>query len=823
MFRDVQYALRGLRNSPGFTAIAVLTLALGIGVNTTIFSMVNAILLKPLPVDRPDELVDIYSRPSNMTEEFGTTSWLDYQEYRDQSETLSGIVAYTNFFANFAREGRSELIVGEVVSGNYFDVLGVPPRLGRSFAPEETATELTHPVTVLSHGFWQSRFGADPAVLGQTVRLNSTDYTVIGVAPASFGGMMPAVRAQMWVPTMMIEDIEPLGNQRWTGGDWGDTRLERRGQRWLWMRGRRQPGLETSRVQAELEGIAARLAAEYTDSNELETIRVMETSGIVINPGFDNILSSAGALLLGVVALVLLVACANLANMLLARAATRRREIAIRLAIGAGRGRLLRQMLTESLTLAIAGGVAGLALASGLIRLIAAYQPPMPIDIDVDFSLDWRVLAFTLGASALTGVAFGLVPAMRASRPDLVPALKSDGAAEDNGRRGLTLRDALVVVQVSVSIVLLVAGALLVRSLGAASQVDLRYDADRISFMALAMEMNGYDSERSEAFFDVARARLEALPGVESVALVSRVPLSLNDNNWGVFIDGHQSSSADPPYTTAGASVDEHYFSTLDLAITSGRDFTTADVVEQRRVSVVTQAFATRYFPNTNAVGQQFRTSWEADPHEIIGVVEDYRVNTPGEEPTPYLHTPLRRDTVFGNFMVRTSAPAATQLLRQENEIHAIDPDLVFLDSGPMRQLAETRLFAVRLGAWLIGSFGLLALVLAAVGLYGVIGYSVSRRTREIGIRIALGAESGNVLKLVLRQGMTLVMVGGVVGAALAAAAGQLLSSVLFVSPVDPMAFAMALAILLAVAAFANWVPARRASRVDPMVALRGE
>ncbi len=822
MFRDVQYALRGLRNSPGFTAIAVLTLALGIGVNTTIFSMVNAILLKPLPVHNPGELVDIYGRPSNMTAEFGSTSWLDYQSYREQSETLSDITAYTNFFANFAREGRSELIVGEIVSGNYFDVLGVAPQLGRTFAPEEAATQLTHPVAVLSHGFWQSRLGADPGAVGQTVRLNSTDYTVIGVAPADFRGMMPAVRAQMWVPTMMVEDVEPLGNQRWTGGS-GETRLERRGSRWLWMRGRRAPGVETPRVQAELEGIATRLESEYTESNELETVHVMNTSGIVINPSFDGVLSSAGALLLGVVAMVLLVACANLANMLLARAAVRQREIAIRLAIGAGRGRLLRQMLTESLTLALAGGVAGLALAAGLIRLIAAYQPPMPIDIDVDFGLDWRVLAFTLAASALTGVAFGLVPAMRSSRPDLVPALKSDGTSDPHRRRGLTLRDALVVVQVSVSIVLLVAGALLVRSLSAASQVDLRYDAERISFVALAMEMNGYDGERSEAFFNVARSRLDALPGVEGVALVSRVPLSLNDNNWGVFIDGHQSSSADAPYMIGGASVDERYFSAMGLEIISGRGINAGDVIEKRRVSVATQAFASRFFPNTNAVGQQFRTRWDADPHEIIGIVEDYRVNTPGEEPTPYLHMPLPRDTGFGNFIVRTAAPATTQILRLENEIHAVDPDLVFLDSGPMRKLAETRLFAVKLGAWLIGSFGLLALVLAAVGLYGVIGYSVSRRTREIGIRIALGAESGNVLKLVLRQGMTLVVIGGAAGALLAAVAGRLLASVLFVSPVDPIAFAMALAVLLGVAAFANWVPARRASRVDPMISLRGE
>ncbi|NKB89586.1 MAG: FtsX-like permease family protein [Acidobacteria bacterium] len=653
------------------------------------------------------------------------------------------------------------------------------------------------------------------------MKLNGVDYTVIGVAPASFNGMLPAVRAQMWVPAMMVEDVEPLGNQRYTGGT-GANRIERRGQRWLWMRGRRAPGIEPEQVQADLDGISARLREEYPDSNELEQLVVRETSGIVINPGFDGILSGAGALILGVVSLVLLVACANLANMLLARAAARKREIAIRLAIGAGRSRLLRQMLTESLTLAIAGGAAGLLLATWLIQLIAAYQPPLPIAIDADFSLDWRVFAFTMLASAVTGIAFGLVPALRSSRPDLVPALKDASGADLDGR-GLTLRDVLVVVQVSVSIVLLVAGALLVRSLGAAQQIDLGYDMNRINFVSIAMEMNGYDEANSEAFFSESKARLEALPGVEGVTLMSRVPLSVNDNNWGVVLDGHQTSSADTPYLTGGASVDEHYFDTLGLEILNGRGVETTDAIDQTRVVVVTQAFASRYFDGGNAVGEQLRTGWEAEPYEIVGVVEDYRVNTPGEEPTPYLHFPLRRNTVFGNFMVRTTAAAETQTLAIEREIRGIDPQIVFLDAGPMTKLAETRLFAVKLGAWLIGAFGALALLLAAVGLYGVIGYSVSRRTREIGIRMALGAEKGRVVSLILKQGLTLVLVGGAVGAALAGLTGRFLSSVLYVSPLDPVAFAMALGVLVAVAAFANWVPARRAAKVDPMISLRGE
>jgi predicted permease len=821
LLRDLHYAMRTLRNSPGFTAVAVMTLALGIGVNATIFSMVNAVLLKPLPVHRADELVDIYSRPSNQPNEFGTTSWIDYMEYRQQSQTLAGLVAYTNFFGNFASEGRSELVVGEIVSDNYFDVLGVPPLLGRAFRADEFVTQQTHPVVVLSHGFWQSRFSADPDVIGESLKLNGVDYTVIGVAPATFRGMLPAVRAQMWVPAMMVEEVEPLGNQRYTGGT-GATRIERRGQRWLWMRGRRAEGVEPSQVQAELGAIAARLAIDYPDSNELETVSIRETSSVHINPGFDGVLSGAGALILGVVSLVLLVACANLANMLLARAAARTREIAIRLALGAGRGRLLRQMLTESLALALAGGAAGLLLASWLIQLLAAYQPPLPIDIDADFSLDWRVFAFTLLASAITGIAFGLVPALRASRPDLVPALKDSGAAEGE-RHGFSLRDVLVVVQVAVSIVLLVSGALLVRSLGAAQQIDLGYDIGRLNFMAIAMEMNGYDNESSEAFFELTRARLEAVPGVESVALMSRVPLSVNDNNWGIVLDGHQNSSTDAPYVTGGAYIDENYFDTLGVAVTSGRGIEADDAIDQRRVVVVSQSFADRYFQGAGVVGEQLRTGWDGDPYDIVGVVEDYRVNSPGEAPTPYLHFPLRRDTVFGNFMVRTAAPADTQTLQLEREIFAVDPEIVFLDSGPMTKLAETRLFAVKLGAGLIGAFGLLALVLAAVGLYGVIGYSVSRRTREIGIRIALGAERGRVVQLILGQGMKLVALGGLVGAVLAALTGQLLSSVLFVSALDPLAFVMALGVLMVVAAFANWLPARRAATVDPMISLRGE
>jgi predicted permease len=822
LLRDLRYAIRALSNSPGFTFVAILTLALGIGVNSTIFSLVNAILLKPLPVEAPEELVDIYGH-TETSSSHDTSSYPNYLDYRQQSETLSGIMGYTNFFANLSIQGSSELVVGELVTDNYFSVLGVQPALGRAFSPDEFAAPGAAPVAILSHPFWQTRFAGDPGVLGQTLRMNGIVYTVIGVAPKSFGGMFPAVTAQMWVPVAMVEEVEPLGNQRNSGRSPGDTRLERRGQHWLWLKGRMNPGVAVEEVRTELDGIAARLSQQYPETNALERLTLLRTNDVAVNPDFDRTLMPAGMVLLGAVGLVLLVACANLANMLLARAATRRRELAIRLAIGANRGQVIRQLFTESMALALAGGTVALLLAFWLARLIARFQPPLPIELGLDITPDWRVLLFTLAAAALTGIVFGLIPALRASRPDLVPALKDTGEGPSRRGRRVELRDALVVVQVAVSLVLLVAGSLMVRSLGAAQRVDLGYDLDRTAYLGLAMEMNGYDSEQAGIFYESGRLRLDALPEVESVGLTSRVPLSLNNNGFGVFIDGHQSSGSDRPYVMDGASVDENYFEALALTVVAGRGIEPADRDERRRVVVVSETMAARYWPEENVLGREFRLSWEGQPYQIVGIVADYKVDTPGEAPKPYLHLPLPRQSVFANFLVRTTTPADELVPALERELLSLDPDLVFLDTGTMRELGDVRLFPIRAGAWLIGVFGLLALVLAAVGLYGVIAYSVSRRVREIGVRKALGAETNRVVGLVLRQGMVLVGIGGVVGAVLAGLSARFLSSVLFVGSFDPVSFLGAFGVLALVAALANWIPARRASRVDPMVALRGE
>ena len=819
LLQDLRYALRGLRKAPAFTLVAVATIALGIGVNTTIFSLVNAVLLRPLPVEHPEELVDIYGHTATSSSH-DTSSYPNFLDYQGQSETLSGLMAYTNFFANLSIDGSSELVVGELVSESYFPVLGIQPAIGRAFSPDEFAAQSASPVAVLSHPFWQSRFAGDPDILGRNLRMNGIVYTVVGVAPEDFGGMFPALTSQMWIPVAMVEEVEPLGNQR--GGGPGATRLERRGQHFLWMKGRMKPGVGVGQVRAEMEGIAARLAAEYPETNELERLTVIATNDVAINPDFDSTVAPVGLVLLGAVGLVLLVACANLANMMMARASARRRELAVRLAMGANRSRLVRQMLTESMTLALAGGVTAILLASWLVGLIVRLQPPLPIDLGFDIAVDWRVLVFTLAATGVTGIAFGLIPAMRASSPNLVPALKDTGEGDGGQGRRIELRDALVVVQVAVSLVLLVSGALMVRSLGAAGRVDLGYDLDRTAYLGLAMEMNGYNAQDAGVFYESGKLRLQGLPGVEAVGLTSRVPQSLNNNGFGVFIDGHQSSGSDEPYIMNGARVDENYFDALGLEVVAGREIEFADRDERRRVAVVSQTMAGRYWPDQNAIGREFRTSWEGPLYRIVGIAEDYRVDTPGESPKPYIHLPLSLESTFGNYLVRTTTPAAEFLPTLERELRVLEPDLVFLETGTARGLTAVRLFPIRAGAWLIGAFGVLALLLAAVGLYGVIGFSVSRRVREIGIRKALGAETNSVMGLILRQGMVLVAIGGVIGAGLAALAAQVLSSALFVGAFDFISFAAAFGVLAGVAAVANWIPAQRASRVDPMVALRG-
>jgi macrolide transport system ATP-binding/permease protein len=817
--QDIRYALRGLRRAPGFTAVAMLTLALGIGVNSAIFSIVNAVLFQPLAVDRPEQLVNIYGHTATSSAH-ETHSYPNYVDYRRQTTTVTDLVAYSNFFAHASFEGSSDLVVGELVSDNYFATLGIRPAAGRSFSADEFQGVGASPVAVISHGLWQTRFGSASGVVGRQFRMNGRPYTVIGVAPSTFGGMVPAVTAQMWIPTTMAEQVEPLGNQRTSGRSTGATRFEQRGRHWLWLKGRMKPGVTPAQVRSEFETMASRLAVAYPETNELERVAVVPSVDVRINPDADKAIAPVGFVLVGAVSLVLIVACGNLANLMLARGASRLREISLRLALGANRVRLMRQLMTESMVLAIAGGLVAVPVSAGLARVVASVQPPLPIELGLRISPDWRVLAFTMVTAIATGVLVGLLPALRASRPNLVPALK-EGSEWMGGRRRVELRDALVVMQLAVSLVLVVAGALLVRSLSVAARVDLGYDVDRIAYLAVAGEMNGLDGGNAGAFFEQGRQRLASMPQVEAVALASRIPMSLNNNGFSVFIEGHQSSSTDEPYRVDGTYIDENYFDAMGLELVAGRRIDRADRDEGRRVAVVTQTMARRYWPDREALGRDFRLRFDGEPWRVIGVVDDYKVDTPGESPKSYIHLPLRADESFANYVIRTRQAAEPLVATLEREMRALRPDLVFMDTGSLRELSDVRLFPVLAGAWLIGTFGVLALAVAAVGLYGVIGYSVSRRVREIGIRKALGAESAEVVGMVMREGMLLVLIGGALGGVLAAFASRALSSVLYVGSFDVIGFAAAFAVLLSVAGLANAMPAWRASRVDAMIALR--
>jgi len=817
--QDLRYAARGLRRSPAFTLVALVTLALGIGVNSSIFSVVNAILFRPLPVERPEELVEIYGHQSTSSEH-GTHSYPNYLTYRSATTTLSELVGHSNFFANLSIAGSSDIVVGELVTDNYFRALGVRAALGRTFAADETSAIDASAYAIISDRFWKTKFAGAPDVVGKTFRMNGIVYSIVGVAPPDFRGMIPAVTAQMWIPATMAEKVEPMGNQRVSGRSAGNTRFERRGQHWMRLKGRMKPGVTEAQVRAEFEGLVRRLGEAHPETMAKERIRVVASRDVRITPDIDSAIAPAGLLMVAAVGLVLVVACANLANLMLARAAGRRREIAVRAALGAERSRLVRQLLTESLLLSLLGGAVALPVAAGLAALIARVQPPLPIDVGLALSPDWRVLLFTMVVAVVTGAIFGLIPALRASRPDLVPALKD---ATSNGvRRRFELRDALVVVQVAVSLVLVVGGALMVRSLSAAGRVPLGYDADRTAQLALALEMVGYDRERGGQFLEEGVRRLQSLPQVEAVALTSRLPLSLNNNGFSVFIPGRETAD-NRPIAIDGAYVDERYFDALRIKLLAGRTIEPADRDERRRVVVITSAMAQGYWPGEPeaALGREFRLREGGDLYRVVGVVADYKVDTPGERPKAYIHLPFSRAESFGNYIVRTSVTASGMVPVLQRELRTLDPDLVFLDRGTLRGLADVRLFPVRAGAVLIGAFGALALIVAAVGLYGVIGYSVSRRIREIGIRKALGARNGQLLGMVLGEGMVLVAIGGVIGAALAGAAARVLSSALFVGPFDVVSFAIAFGVLAFVALLANAVPARRAARVDPMVALR--
>ena len=820
--RDLRQGIRQLLHSPGFAAAAIGSLALGIGLNVTIFSIVNAVLLRGQAFERPDRLVEIYSGISKDYPQL-TTSYPDLQDIARGADAFSGLAASSYVRGILSTSGKGQLVTGETITSNFFRVLGIPIVNGREFRDDENQTPDASPVIIISHGLWQRSLGGSPNAIGATLKISGVEYTVVGVAPRQFAGTVPGIVADFWVPLMMVEKFSFSGVQSSSQEDPGTTRLTRRGNRWLIVKGRLADGRTIDEARAQLETIYARLRNEYPITNKDVTVSVVPSAGVRFHPMLDGYFQAASGGLTVAVGLVLVIACGNVAGLLLARATARRRELAIRAAIGASRGRLIQQLLAEGLVLSVAGGVLGVAIAwwagSALQGLMSTDVFPIPVTFD--FSIDRTVLLFAVAASMITALIFGLAPAWSASRPELVPSLKA--SAEGDQRTRFSTRDLLVLGQVTLSTVLLVAGALLARGLAAAQSTDLGYDPQPLSSLAFNLGMNGYDDARAEAFEKRAIDALRAVPGVVAVSTATRLPLSPDINMDGIRIPGHHTAEEqETPVDTAAVGPD--YFTTVAIPIVSGRAFTPDDVAQHRNVMIVNETFARQYWPGGNALGQRvYRGGYHTPPWEIVGIVRDHKVRSVGENPRPYMHVP----DGFGrnvNIVVRTGTRAETSLPALRNALWALEPDIVFTEDVPAEQVAATTVLPTRIAAIVLGAFGLLALLLAAIGLYGVVAYAVSRRTREIGIRIALGAPRAVVLRVLATRGAVVAVAGLLLGGLMGAGVGQLLSSMLYgVSAFDLVAFTIASGVLLGITGIANLVPTLSAMRIDPVRALRSE
>jgi predicted permease len=823
-FGDVRYALRWLRRSPGFASVAILSLAIGIGFNTALFTIVDAVLFRPLPVERPDRLVEVYTTsPDGDT--YATSSYPDYADLKAQNHVFSDLIAYCPILAAVSAGERSRMALGEVVTGNFFTVLGVRAKIGRTILPSDDRQGANR-VVLLSHGTWTREYGANPTIVGQTIRIHGQPYTVIGVAEPSFTGMMPVLSAALWIPTVYVDDGEPGGMISTVPSPIGNTRLERRGSRFLFLKGRLTDGASPEQAQADLNVIMQQLAAANPQTNKDRRVSVIRTTQVHLHPDADRALLPIALGLMVVVALVLLIACANVASMLLARASGRQKEIGVRLAIGASRGRLTAQLLTESAVMAAFGAAAGLALGWALTRLALSIKLPIPFPLVFGLQIDGRVLAFTAGVTTLAALMAGLAPALKATRPNLVSELKGDAMAAALGSRKWTLRDLLVVAQIAVTMVLLVVSGLLTRSLVAAQAMRLGFEPQGLAMLSTELGLIGYDDTRAERLYAQALDRVRALPDLESAALAERTPFAINYNRSNIFIPGRHQPGDLKGYVTDVTRVSPEYFRTLGVSVVQGRNFSTSDTPSSPGVAIVNESFARKHWPGENAVGKIINTQEVDGPvYEIVGVAADHKVSTVGEKPTPYVHFAYSQRPSTGETIVaRTRGDAGQLLSAMRRELLALEPNVVFLDNQTMTAQVDMTLMPARLGAMSISGVGLVAMVLASIGLYGVIAYSVARRTREIGIRMALGAPGSSVVGLVMRQGLTLTGLGAAAGALLALVAAKAVAGALYdVSAIDPVTWISATITLFVVAALANAVPARRACIVDPSAALRSE
>jgi predicted permease len=804
--QDLRSGIRLLRAHPGFTAVAVISLAVGIGANTAMFSVADAILLHPLPVGQPSEIVRLMSVSPG--DESGGVSYLDLLDLSRQTRSLAGITGYAHALIGFraGSSGAAQVKLAAMTATNFFDVLGVRLLVGRGFR----AGEDRQPVCVLGYDLWRSAFAGDPSVAGQTIRLSNLDVTVVGVVPQSFGGLEQFVREQVYVPIGMWPRF----------ADEVRAGLERRDHRMVAAYGRLRPGVTSREAQSEMAAIAANLARAYPEANRGRTVAVMtERAARERN---DPTLAPLAILLIVIASLVLLIACANVANLLLSRAGARSREIAVRLAIGASKGRLMRQLLTESLLLATLGGIAGLALALAFLSYLSSIRLPSDLPIGFSLTLDERLLTVSLAATLLSGLVFGLAPAWQMVRTDLNGSLKSGEVPVVQRGPRFAARHLLVTGQVAVSTLLLVLGGLFVKDFITALRLRPGFRTDHILLVGLNPGAVRYTEAQGREFYRQVVTKAKTLPGVRSVALAANVPLGYSHSDRVVTIDGYELPRDQQGFLTFYNTVDQSFFPTMQIPLVAGRNFDEHDRPDSPLVAIVNETMAQKFWPKRSAVGG--RIQYEGKTLQVVGIVKNMKYNDISETPMPYFFVPFAQQyTAPMTLLVETSGDPSAQTAPVMAAVRGLDPEQPIQDVNTMdRFFRYGALFGDRLIAQIVTGIGVFGSLLAVIGLYGVIAYAVNRRTREIGIRVAVGADSADVLGLFLGQGVRFTLVGVAIGLVLAVVLSPFIGSQLVDgNPRDPLVLAVVPVLLSAVSLLACYVPARRATAVDPLRALR--
>ena len=807
--QDLRFAGRMLKKSPLFTGIVVITLALGIGLNTAVFSAADALLLRPLPgVVDANALMQLYRTYPGL--QYGSNSIPHFWDVQRRSGTVYSGVALWGFSPmNISASDRPIQTLAQIVSANYFTLLGVNAARGRTFVPAEDEGRGAHPVAVLSDRGWRTLFGADPTIIGRQVPVNGHNVEIIGITPPAFRGVLPLVDPIIWLPLMQLEQAQPG-----SGGS-----FENRNNNSWNVVARLRPGVSVAQARARMTSISAELHAEFPEAYAKSSITVVPQPDAGVHPMMRNAQVGLTAVVMVVVGLLLLIACVNVANLFLARSRDRAREMAIRLALGARRGALVRQLLVESLVFAIVSGAAGILVAWWTIGLANGITLPMDIDFQPDLRLSPLVLSFSLGVTLLTGVVFGLAPALQSTRPDVVPALRGEapaGASRSRTSKGL------IIAQMALSLILLIGASLFLTNLRMATTIDKGFVADNLLLAEVDPGLQGYTKAATNEFFRRLSERLVTNPGVRSLALVDRLPLSLNTSDSDVEIPGYVPAESEG-MSIYNSDVSPGYFATMGIRMLKGREFTAQDDSAATRVSVVNQRFVDRFWSGQEAVGRTFRQG-KRDV-TVVGVVPTGKYVRLGEDPTAHMWFAHAQRWESGmTFVIRAASDPTPLMAILRDEVRALDANLPLTNLRTMDKHLGVALLPARLTGAALGVFGLIGLLLASIGMYGVMAYSVAQRTREIGIRMAIGAAASDIIRLVMRQGLTLVLIGTVIGLAGAFAASRLLSGVLYGNnSLDVTTFTTVPLMLIAVAALATFAPARRASHVDPAVSVRSE